>query len=83
MPMYKLNCLGCKELYEDTEPDAYYCPVCIKKRKQVAAEIDKRLGTGPRKHERSALQAFEAQGKNMVSNTSNTQGMATFIKIKL
>ena len=82
---YTHTCLtpSCGATYNDIDPEPYFCPVCIKKRKQVAAEIDKRLGTGPRKHERSALQAFEAQGKNMVSNTSNTQGMATFIKIKL
>ena len=80
--MYTHTC-SCGKNYEDDDPEVYFCPVCIKKRKQIAAEIDKRLGIGPRKHQRSALQAFESQGKNMVSNTSNTQGMATFIKIKL
>lgn len=74
---------SCGKNYEDTDPEVYFCPVCIKKRKQIAAEIDKRIGQNPRRKEVSALQAFEAQGKTLVSNTSNTKGFATFIKVKL
>ena len=74
---------SCGATYNDTDPEQYFCPVCIRKRKQIAAEIDRKLGTGPRKHQRSSLQAFESQGKSLTSNTSNTQGTATFIKIKL
>ena len=43
------NCIKCKASYQDNDPDDYYCPPCNVERKVIAAEIDKKMGTLPRR----------------------------------
>jgi len=39
------NCIrpGCEQTYEDDDVEAYYCATCLKTKKQLAAEIDRKL----------------------------------------
>lgn len=45
MSKYSHVCIKpvCGKTYEDDEQDAYYCPECVERNKQIAQEIDKKL----------------------------------------
>lgn len=59
------NCIKptCGKQYEDSDPDAYYCPECVAEKKQIAASIDARLGRVERTQPVSDLQAFDMSPK--------------------
>ena len=54
---------GCGMSYEDTDPDAYYCPGCNKQRKEIAAKIDATISSRPRRKTMSALQEYDSSPK--------------------
>lgn len=57
--VYSHQC-SCGQIYEDNDPDLYFCSVCIKKRKQIAAEIDKKLaGTVSKRQHKSNIQIYD------------------------
>jgi len=63
MSMYTHTC-RCGAQYEDEDPEPYFCPACVLKRKSIAAEIDaKRAAEGPRPPPMSALQEYDASQK--------------------
>lgn len=41
---YKHKC-SCGKDYTDNDPDGYFCPSCVKARKEVAKDIDKKFST--------------------------------------
>ena len=53
---------GCGVSYEDNDPDAYYCPSCVVEKKRIAAEIDARVGSRPRKEVKSRFSAKDFIG---------------------
>lgn len=57
--MYTHSCIKCSKKYEDEDPDAYYCPTCLKEKKAIADEIDKKIQARPRKETRSALEEYD------------------------
>lgn len=63
---------SCSNVYEDEEPDAYYCPSCQELNKQIAQAItDKFKGTDPNEVT-SPLKEYDAAPK-----------FRGFIKVKL
>jgi len=48
----------CSNTYTDPEPDAYYCPSCLKEHKRIAEEIDKKRQTGSTVTGKSEYQSF-------------------------
>ena len=76
--LYTHKC-SCGKEYQDDDPEVYFCDICIKKRKHIAAQVDAQMASRPRVESRSALKEFEAQGKTM---NSNNGGLATFVKVK-
>lgn len=63
--MYTHRCIkpNCAKNYEDTDPDAYYCPSCNEERKAVAREVDARLGARTPEQPMTALQEYDAAQK--------------------
>jgi hypothetical protein len=53
----------CSNSYEDTDPDAYYCPSCIEEKKVIAKKIDETIGSRPKKQYMTPLQEYEAAPK--------------------
>ena len=59
MASYQHTC-PCGEIYEDDDPDIYFCPVCIKKRKHIAQEVDRKLaGHVSKRTAKSQFQIYE------------------------
>jgi uncharacterized Zn ribbon protein len=56
-------CIKCTTKYETTDPDAYLCPKCLDEKKAIAAEIDKKFASIPRKEVFTPLQAYDAAKK--------------------
>ena len=69
------SCLKCKNQYQDEDVEAYYCAPCLEEKKRVAAEVDARLASRPRKEIKSALQMYD-------ENAVNVRGMR-FLKVDL
>lgn len=36
------NCLKCRNLYEEPQDEAYYCPPCLEAHKKFTAEYDRK-----------------------------------------
>jgi len=49
--MHTHTCIrpGCGTSYQDSDPDAYYCPPCLKARKDIAAQVDAKLANRPKR----------------------------------
>ena len=56
-------CIKCNEGYEDEDEEAYYCPPCNEVRKEIAAELDKKRSSIPKKQPMSAMQEYDASPK--------------------
>jgi len=59
----KHQCVKCKREYFDNDPDPYYCPTCNEQCKLIAAEIDRKIATQPRKPIKSLLQEYDEAPK--------------------
>lgn len=59
MQEYSHNCLSCKTSYKDTDPDPYYCSLCVEKRKKIAQQIDAKLVNRVTQHVESDLQRYD------------------------
>lgn len=71
MKNYSHNCIKCKASYQDSDPDPFYCESCTVEKKRIAAEIDKKFASQPRKPVVSGLQAYDlARGRNPFPNAS-------------
>jgi len=40
---FRLGCIKCRTPYETNDPDPYLCDPCLKERKALAEEIDKKM----------------------------------------
>jgi len=57
---YTHHCIGsCGRQYTDTDPDAYYCEPCRENRKAIAAAVDAKLASRPKREHVSSWKAFE------------------------
>lgn len=45
MSLFSHNCIKCQEVYEDTDPDPYYCRTCNEQRILIAKEVDAKHAT--------------------------------------
>ena len=59
----KHQCVKCKREYFDNDPDDFYCSPCNEQRKVIAAEVDRRMASQPRKPTKSALQEYDESPK--------------------
>ena len=59
----QLNCLNCKTLYEEAEPEPYYCPPCLTLKKAFAEEIDKKRSFNPSVKVKSELELYDEARK--------------------
>ena len=41
--MAQVACIKCHAQYEEKEQEAYYCPNCLKEKKSIADELDKKF----------------------------------------
>ena len=61
--LHKCSKPSCGREYSDKEPDAYYCPLCVKEKDVIAKQIDARFSTRPKEPVVSDLQEFEQSAK--------------------
>jgi hypothetical protein len=54
---------GCENTYQDSDPDAYYCPSCQEQKKVLARQIDKQYGSTIGQQPSGPLQEFDAVAK--------------------
>ena len=65
------KCIKCSAEYSDSDVDDYYCASCTVEKKRIAAEVDKKMASVPRKPVISDLQAYDlARGRNPFPNAS-------------
>ena len=76
MSKYSHKC-SCGQTYSDDDPEVYYCPTCIAKRKQIAEEIDKKMASRVSSRESVGFEALSKLGRTMPSQSG---GLATFFK---
>ena len=55
------SCIKCKTQYDDEEVDAYYCASCVVEKNKIAAEIDARMATRPKREYKSTMQQYDEQ----------------------
>lgn len=36
---------GCENSYQDEDSERYYCPSCLREKKSIAAEVDRKVGS--------------------------------------
>jgi len=73
MQSYTHTC-SCGEKYTDNDPEVYFCLACVKMRKAVALEVDKKMAQRPKKVQMSNYQILQAKGQS--------KGEATFVKAR-
>lgn len=56
-------CIKCNKVYEDTDPEPYYCLSCNEERKAIAKEVDAKLANRPKKVQRSDYQIAQEMGQ--------------------
>lgn len=61
--LFKHACIKCKSPYQDSEPDAYYCPLCNEERLRIAKEVDAKRSSIPHKSPISALKEYDEAPK--------------------
>lgn len=61
--MNTVSCVKCKEPYQSSDPDPYYCPSCEEQKKRIAKEIDAKLSKVPRKETKSDWQIYQEANK--------------------
>ena len=60
---YSHNCIKCNTKYEDNDPDAYLCEVCMVARKAIADQVNRTIGARPAKKVKSPLQEYDESPK--------------------
>jgi len=53
----------CGVEYTDNDPDPYFCPECVEKRKAIARSVDAKIASNPKTRPMSALQEYDAAPK--------------------
>lgn len=76
MSKYNHKC-SCGNTYSDDDPEVYFCPTCISKRKQIAEEIDKKMAGRISSREGNGFEALSKMGR---TTPSQSGGLATFFK---
>lgn len=61
--MNQHNCIKCNAQYQDADPDAYYCPPCLKAKKQIAAQVDAQFASRPRTKVKTMLEQYDEAPK--------------------
>lgn len=64
----------CNNVYQDSDPDAYYCESCQAENKAIAQKLDKQFSTRSRSVPTTPLQEYE-RGEKV-----NVKGMS-FVKV--
>ncbi len=57
------KCIKCSVDYSDNEPENYYCSSCLVEKKRIAAEIDAKLDSVPKKAVLSDWQIYQQANK--------------------
>jgi hypothetical protein len=68
---------SCGEVYTDNDPDVYFCPACINKRKKIADEVNRKMVNRISSREENGFEAISKLGRTMPSQGG---GLATFFK---
>jgi hypothetical protein len=76
MEIYNHKC-SCGKDYTDDDPDLYFCPICIKSRKQIAEEVNKKMINRVNKRASGGFASIVAMGQ---TEPSSNGGTITFIK---
>ena len=75
--MYTHSCVKCQKSYQDSDPEPYLCKVCNEARLVIAAEVDKKLASRPKKENKSDFQIALERGKTI---NSAMGGQSTFVR---
>lgn len=65
--MFSHPCIKCGTVYEDSDPEAYYCESCALAKKKIAEDIDKKRASIQSDSKRIRTSRFsekDFQGKN-------------------
>lgn len=54
--------VSCGRSYSDEEVDAYYCPDCVIKNKEIARQVDAKIASRPKKQPKSEYQLLVENG---------------------
>jgi len=76
MAQYTHTC-SCGKVYTDNDPDLYFCPACVAQRKLVAEQVNRNIGSRPKKDRKTDLQIALTRGRTI---NSASGGQATFVK---
>ena len=78
MEMYLHSCIkaDCENLYEDSDPDPYYCGDCQDERKRIAEDLDKKFSSRSHVEPMTPLKEYDRAAK------VNVNGMQ-FVKVNL
>jgi hypothetical protein len=60
---YSHACIKCNGVYQDSDPEPYYCSTCNEQRKAIAQEVDAKLANRPRKVLKSDYQIAQEMGQ--------------------
>lgn len=62
--MYSHACIKCQAVYQENDPDRYYCFDCRAQNKKVAEEIDRKLAISkPKRQVKTMLQQYDQAPK--------------------
>ena len=64
----------CGQVYTDNDPELYFCPLCIVKRKHIAAEIDKKFASKT-SHQKSEWKMYEEERRNVGINVKGIKSI--------
>jgi hypothetical protein len=75
--MFSHNCIKCQTKYSDPDPEPYLCASCNTERLRIAAEVDAKLASRPKKEHKSDFGIALALGKTIPSAVG---GQSTFVR---
>lgn len=67
---------GCANMYQDSDPDAYYCPSCVVEKNALAKRLDKKFNTSGQQPS-GELSAYDA-ARNYIDPKTGEQKVAAF-----
>lgn len=78
METFNHTCLNkdCQNVYQDNDPEAYYCVTCQAERKRIAEDLDKKFSSRSHVEPMTPLKEYDRAAK------VNVNGMQ-FVKVTL
>ena len=61
--MYQVKCIKCGQQYDSSDPDPYYCATCEVEKKKIAAEVDEKMKSNPKKEITSGIKQYDSLPK--------------------